>query len=237
MARARDGWLGCVWRPSPGRLAEGRPHVGRARRAPFTGGSTRAACTRTALSTSRGHIDDATVRAALRSHRGLHPLDGARMQMPCAHATWLPTRRAGQTTGSLVAALGATTTRVLATGTSSPCLSVFKQVPLGGDPVNTGPPPGTRGADAHSLWFAHERLHRAVLRDHDVRRLPFDEARRALETRALTATSPAAASAAWAEHRAAVDAWRAEAERVRPRRPPGLHGLFLARTSRRDGLA
>ena len=48
--------------------------------------------------------------------------------MPCAHASALPTRNGGQTTSSMVARLESSDTHVWMTGTSSPCLSVFKPV-------------------------------------------------------------------------------------------------------------
>lgn len=173
----------------------------------FTGGAARARATAGALGASRGAIDGRTLRAALRSHAGLAPRDGLTMRQPCAHATWLPTRRAGQTTGSLVARLSDDRVETWATGTSSPCLSVFKPVPLGQGPVDTGPTPSGGGPDGASLWFAHERLHRAVLPAYDERRASFERARLDEEARALAETTAEGAAGAWARHRALADEW------------------------------
>lgn len=140
----------------------------------LTGGHWRRACTARAIAS--GTIDARAMTSALRDHAGLAPHQGARLVMPCAHASWLPTRHAGQTTASLIAELepGAAP-RVWATGTSSPCLSVWKPVPLEG--TDLGPAPGSDGADPESLWWRHERLHRAVLRDYETRRASFEGAR------------------------------------------------------------
>jgi secernin len=69
-----------------------------------------------------------------------------------------------QTTGSMVSQLAAENAVHWVTGTSAPCTSIFKpvliDVPL--------PPHGTRPTarfDLHSLWWRHERLHRAALGD------------------------------------------------------------------------
>ncbi len=173
---------------------------------PFTGGRARARCSAGALGASRGAIGGETLRAALRSHAGLAPRDGLTMRQPCAHARWLPTRRAGQTTGSLVARLS-TEARVWATGTSSPCISVFKPVPLGEGPFDAGPSPAADGEDSSSLFWRHERLHRAVIRDYDERRAVFERARRDEEARALSATSSRDARDAWARHRELAVEW------------------------------
>ena len=75
------------------------------------------------------------------------------------------------------------------TGTSAPCLSVLKPVPLGRGHVDTGPMPSVNGFDGASLWWRAERLHRAVLKDYERRRAAFEEERRAMEERAETATT------------------------------------------------
>lgn len=195
---------------------------------PFTGGAARARCSSGALGASRGAIDGATMRAALRSHAGLSPHEGLTMRQPCAHARWLPTRRAGQTTGSLVARLSADGPRAWATGTSSPCISLFKPVPLGAGEVDTGPTPGDDGADPASLWFAHERLHRTVLAAYDERRAAFEAARLAEEARALGETTAVGASAAWERHRGLVASWERDARAVPAPLRPSLARLELA---------
>ncbi len=84
-------------------------------------------------------------------------LTGA-LAAPCVHAGgWLA---AAQTTGSWISELSAQGDRHWATGTSSPCLSVFRPLRIG-RLQHTGTPTGQR--DTQSLWWRHEKLHRAVI--------------------------------------------------------------------------
>ena len=153
------------------------------------------------------------------------------MEMPCAHASWQPTRSGGQTTGSMVSRLAAGGARHWVTGTSSPCLSVFKPVPLGGGRVDTGPAPG-RGSDAESLFWSHERLHRAALHAYEAVRAAVEGERQALEARVADAAD---ASVAWAEHRDAVRRWATSAEAI-SKRSGGPFGWYWARQRALDGV-
>ncbi|MCW8984450.1 MAG: hypothetical protein OQK55_03840 [Thermoanaerobaculales bacterium] len=67
------------------------------------------------------------------------------------------------TTASWVSDLSPGSIRHWATGTAAPCTAIFKPVRVD-DPLDLGPAP-TDCADPESLWWRHERLHRAVLRD------------------------------------------------------------------------
>ena len=117
------------------------------------------------------------------------------MSAPCMHAGGL--LAASQTTASLVVELSPGNVRAWATGTSAPCLSVFKPVRV--DAAREDPLPGLE-PDA-SLWWAHERLHRVVMKD-PARLAPlFLSERDALEARAF------AGEDVWGEARAAVDRW------------------------------
>lgn len=147
----------------------------------------------------------------LRSHGGEHPLAGWRSRQPCAHASWWPTRAAGQTTGSLIARLAPGDIRVWATGTSSPCLSVFKPVDLDGRALAREVAPSVR-RDETSLWWRHERLHRATLLGYGPRRAAFEADRAELEADALARRDPATFAAAWETHRAALPEWLRRAE-------------------------
>jgi dipeptidase len=198
-----------------------------------TGGHARRVCTRRALPTDVADLDPPTLAAALRDHGGAPPATGVRMQMPCAHASWLPTRWAGQTTGSMIARAGPDP-QVWMTGTSSPCLSVFKPVAVGEDIAGDLAVPPVH-ADDRSLWWRHERLHRAVLGDYARRADAFADARAALQRRAWAATSPVDMREVWTEHHAAIDGWRAGAEQIgRPQLRPFV--AFWRWQSRRDGL-
>lgn len=135
--------------------------------------------------------------------------------MPCAHSSWWPARQAGQTTGSMVSRLHPSSAMHWLTGTSSPCLSVFKPVCLGGELISTGPEPGA-GFDGESLFWRHERLHRAVLGDYEKRKAAFDDARLALEMKCLSLTSDDAGvfQSCWEEHRQSIPDWIAEVEKT-----------------------
>lgn len=198
----------------------------------LSGGDVRRACTLACLS---GSVDLPALMRTLRDHGGRPPSAGWRMTAPCAHASWLPTRGAGQTTGSMIAELRPGAPRAWLTGTSAPCLSVFKPVPLGRGPVDVGPAPRAEGYDDASLFWRSERLHRAVLRDDAPRRASFEQARQALEARALSA-EPAEASDVWRAHREATSDWARRALATPPRRRARPFDLFWRVQSFRDGV-
>jgi hypothetical protein len=86
------------------------------------------------------------------------------MSSPCMHAGgWLV---GSQTTGSMVSELQPTGTTHWATGTSAPCLSVFRPVSAV-CPRDVGSPTG-RPSD--SLWWRFEQVHRSLLGADSARR-------------------------------------------------------------------
>jgi len=222
-----------------------RSAFGRGAMGLLAGGDVRRACSFAALSAGDDGAGTDLLRcvSALREHNGRDPQAGWRMEAPCAHASPLPTRTAGQTTGSLVASLGPGAPEVWATGTSAPCLSVFKRVVLAKGQMTLGPPPRAEGHDEESLWWRHERLHRAVmLRDYGAAKVRFERERAAVERAAWEGTGGNAreASEHWEAHRGLVREWTRAVEEA-PR--AGARGLsdrarqwFWARESRRDGL-
>jgi dipeptidase len=105
-------------------------------------------------------VEDAM--AVLRDHGGNTALPrysrqtGA-MSAPCMHAGgWLV---GSQTTGSMISEIQPSGATHWATGTSAPCLSVFRPVSVD-CPRNVGSPTGTPD---DSLWWRFEQVHRALL--------------------------------------------------------------------------
>lgn len=204
----------------------------------LSGGDVRRACTARALGRSPASVE--VFAGALRDHGGHRSVrDGARLDAPCAHASYLPTRTSGQTTGSMIVRLGKTSRAHLFTGTSSPCLSPFKPLPLGRGLVDTGPTPNAEGFDPASLFWRHERVHRAVLRDEGARRATVELLRDALEERALaeaTTIDADRASATWEEHRSVLPDWLDRVEAIRPERRFGPFDAYWRMLDARDHL-
>ncbi|HKP12580.1 MAG TPA: C69 family dipeptidase [Blastocatellia bacterium] len=175
----------------------------------MSGGRVRAACTLAFLNRRGGKLARDDFFAAMTDHAGLQPASGWRMEMPCAHSSWWPTRQAGQTTGSMVSRLSPTDSLHYLTGTSSPCLSVYKPARLGGELLDGGPRPG-EGCDDESLFWRHERLHRATLKDYARLKALFDDERKAMQARFIAASESTAGDAlqrCWDEHRAIIPSW------------------------------
>jgi dipeptidase len=201
---------------------------------PVTGAAQRRACTTAGLGDA-ATADVHQVKAVLRDHRGRHPADGLVLGAPCAHASWQPTRNSN-TTGSMVARLDARGVRLWLTGTSSPCLSVFKPVrlDLGGEELGPAAP---ERADEQSLFWRHERLHREVLRSFEERRAAFEGERAALEAKVEDAATPEAIRQAWEEHREAVPRWLEKARAVGLRSGGWAFDAWWRKQSRLDALA
>lgn len=185
----------------------------------------RRSCTEAFLARDRGRIDASTCMRALRQHgapdRPARALGALRLTV-CAHASALPTRVHGQTTGSLVAELG-DPLRVFVTATSAPCLSSFKPA----SPNEALPDIGTPGAryDASSVWWRHERLHRLALRDLDAALACIAPKRDLFEREVLEGRIHAAE--AFARARALASGFETEL-RERFRALPGLGGYWRA---------
>lgn len=198
----------------------------------LAGADARRACTRRSLAGVRDPQVHDFIRA-LTDHGGLEPTQGWRGMSPCAHASWFPTRHASQTTSSLIARLAPGDLQVWATGTSSPCLSVFKPVRFDASlfPLH---PIADDGYEASRLWWAHERLHRACLRDYQARRGAFAEDRARFQSDCL---QPGADPLlVWKEHRKRIDAWLERALQVKPSGAPLPTRLFWWKQSRASGM-
>lgn len=121
-------------------------------------------------------------KAAWRPDRSL--LD----QQVCMHAGFGPVRNS-QTVGSLVAHITAGQEPTFwVTATAAPCTSVFKPVWISAGVPDLGPEPTAR-MDANTLWWQHEKLHRAVLQDYARRSKLFSQDRDQLEELFLNAVN------------------------------------------------
>lgn len=144
------------------------------------------------LEAHKGHITVETMMAILRDHGPKAAADptwnpgrGLLMDTLCVHASIGPTR-SSQSTGAMVAHLSPDLPTYWLTGTSGTCTGIFKPVYLSGAGLpDLGPEP-TGTCDPESLWWTHECLHRAVIRDYSTRLPLYREERDALEATFLS---------------------------------------------------
>ncbi len=164
----------------------------------------RRARTEAAARSSRGPLD---LMAALRDHGPSGEprwsmLNGT-LQAPCVHAGGL--LASSQTTASLVSDLRSGGLH-WATATAAPCTSLFKPVRVD-EPVDLGPVPTNR-SEASTMWWRHEDLHRATLRD-PAGLLPRYEADRD-RTEAAWVGEPPTSAQAFAIGRRLEEVWLAD---------------------------
>jgi dipeptidase len=121
------------------------------------------------LEARKGRLSVEDLMGVLRDHGlaagpGWTPARGLTGADVCDHAGFGPIRRS-QTTGSMVSHLASGVQTHFLTGTAAPCTSIFKPVWLGAELPDTGPAPnGTY--DEAALFWRHESLHRATLRNY-----------------------------------------------------------------------
>ena len=123
----------------------------------------------TLLMQRRKDIDLPAVISVLRDHGD----ESAQLRAPdkgivgcniCMHAGFGPVR-ISQTTGSMVSYLHPERATHFFTGTAAPCTGIFKPVWTDVPIPDTGPEPGGE-YDGSSLFWRHEKLHRATLTDY-----------------------------------------------------------------------
>lgn len=138
----------------------------------FSDSRTRCALTSHLLQAQAGRATPLTLMSTLRQHEpdaasDWSPARGLLGSTVCMHAGYGPAR-GSQTTGSLVVYLHPERPTLFVTGTAAPCTSLFK--PLWLDTPLPEPQPTPAGTyDPQTLFWRHERLHRAVLRDYPAR--------------------------------------------------------------------
>jgi dipeptidase len=186
--------------------------------------SARRSCTERAGARARDVRD---LMKALRDHGhdGLrYGLVNGAMGGPCMHGGGV--LAASQTVASWVSDLREGATRHFATGTAAPCTAIFKPVRVD-TPVDVGAP--TDVADEHSLWWRHERLHRAVMRDPERLLARYVEERDAAEQRFVD--EDVAPTLAFAETDQLLARWTADvgAQRAIDRRPRWAQRYWSAR--------
>lgn len=176
---------------------------------------------RTRTEAAAGRADGpADLFAALREHGGTaptwSPVNGS-LHAPCVHGGGLLT--GSQTTASWVADLRAHD-RHWVTGTSAPCLSVFKPVQVAA-PVDVDPAAmPTHRFDPAYRWWRHEVLHRLALRDPGRALATITPGRDALQASWLA--QPPTPNRAFAEADALTEQWIAELSGLVDSRPRWL---------------
>jgi secernin len=201
----------------------------------FCDGRNRQCRTTDLLSSHKGEITVETVMRTLRDHGpkaggDWSPARGLTGCSVCAHAAFGPVR-VSQTTGSMVSHLDSEVQTHYFTATAAPCTSIFKPVWTGAELPDTGPAP-TGTYDEAALFWQHETLHRATLRDYATRIALYQDERDALEHRFIEGAEafrerPAEERAAYAarcfaEASAAGTRWTERVQEAKPSKRPGL---------------
>lgn len=194
----------------------------------FASAHQRLHCNRDFLHTADDGLSLGMLAAQLRSHAHQHsdPLKGSNADV-CMHAAG-PIRRS-QTCGSMIARLSPGRNQALFTGTSAPCLSIFR-------PASFATETSVLTADdapiQESLWVRFESLHQAALFNPSLR----EELRRSrdlAEARLLASLEQEEADLLAADQQA--QAWLDTALEILPdggpRLPRNRHGLFWRRAA------
>jgi dipeptidase len=187
------------------------------------------------LAAAERATDVGDLMRALRDHGNgdrphYHLLNGA-MHAPCMHAGGLLV--GSQTTASWVAELRPGSVQHWVTATAAPCTGLFKTVRVE-ETLDLAPAP-TERADAASLWWRHERLHRTALEDPE-RLVPlFSGERDAIE--AQWRTAPPEPAAAFVEGDRLLAEWTQRVVQAQGRdRRPGFVRKYWRLRNLRAGL-
>lgn len=135
-----------------------KEHIGNA--------GARSACSTSLLNSLDRQVSVRDMMSILRDHGSGHQFhpqwraECAVRRTLCMHAGTAD--RPGQTVGSMVSELRGNGAVHWVTGTAAPCMAVFKPVLMNAALPGHGPLPNDR-FDLRTLWWRHERLHRAAL--------------------------------------------------------------------------
>ena len=128
-------------------------------------GERRSCETYTTLDQANGQVTEETLFALLRNHRNGFPssrsLTGADV---CMHAGY-GLVRGSQTTGSMVVRITENGITIWVTGTSAPCMSIFKPIWLESGLPESAQVKSTANFSPEHMWWQHELLHRAIIKD------------------------------------------------------------------------
>ncbi|MBX7256914.1 MAG: peptidase U34 [Candidatus Hydrogenedentes bacterium] len=151
------------------------------------------------------------------------------MQSICMHGGGM--LYTAQTTASWVSELSKAGSSHWVTATAAPCTSLFKPVKVG-DPMDLGNP--TEKAD-DSLWWRHERFHRAVIRNPEALRDLYIPERNAIEAGWIE--NPPEPREAFAVGDALLEKWTlATRSQAVPDRRPSWVQKYWAKRSAMAGL-
>jgi dipeptidase len=163
----RDHAAANLWREADGKVDYAAKLIDRDRDA-VTFGTGRCARGAELLSRHEGKLSSAAMMSILRDHGASgemnprwHPTDD-RGRTICMHAG--AAERRGQTTGSMVTEHRDDAILHWVTGTSAPCTGLFKPAILEEGLLPSSGSPTDR-FDPNSLWWLHEKVHRAVVED------------------------------------------------------------------------
>ncbi len=188
----------------------------------FSYGKQRCARTNTLLGRETGKITVQSIMKTLRDHgeereAAWSPEKGLSGATVCMHAGVGPIR-INQTTGSMVSHLHPQHPTHFLTGTAAPCTSIYKPVWSDVSLTGAGPRPGGE-YDAATLFWTHEALHRATLRNYPAALAIFRERRALLEEgfvrRALTTAKEKPAEREKISQACFAEAAQAEAQWLR----------------------
>lgn len=148
----------------------------------FGKGRIRRETTHSTLDSQKGSVGVETMMQTLRhhTHEPFNAQKGITNVDVCMHAGFGPIR-ISQSTASMVTYLDKSNPIIFATGTSAPCTSIFKPFWMDTASFLTSEPVPTHLADSNSLFWAHEKLHRATLLNYPERIQTYAVDRDALE--------------------------------------------------------